>query len=119
MNKKERYIVFLLIIVIINYLITRFLLFNIHGMIDFANTMSLLSASLTCIFILSDNILASLCSSIGNIIGFILGYIFNTEVIDYITGNTNNYWLIWLISYILIVVIGLILSKLFHVKHEK
>lgn len=119
MSNKPKTIIFLFVIVIINYITTRFIFFNIHGMKDFADTMSLLSAALTCIFVLSNNLLASLCSSFGNIVGFIIGYLFNTTVVDYITGNTNNYWLIWMVSYSLIVVIGMFVSKLFHVKHKK
>lgn len=117
MSKRPRIIILLLIIVLINYITTRFIFFNIHGMKDFTDTMSLISACLTCIFVLSNNLISSFCSSIGNIIGFILGYLFNTTTVDFITGNTNNYWLIWLVSYFVIVLISMLVSKMFHVKH--
>lgn len=119
MSKRPKIIVLLLIIVLTNYILTRYVFFDLHGMKDFTDTMALISAALTCIFILSNNLLASLCSSVGNVIGFFLGYKFNTTTIDFITGNTNNYWLIWAISYLIIVLIGMILSKMFHVKHKE
>ena len=78
---------------------------------DFVDTMSLLSTALTCIFLLSNNIVTSFAASIGNIVGFIVGYIFKKETIDIITGNTNNMWLIWLITYILIVVVTMFVSR--------
>lgn len=117
MNKKALSIV-LYVIVVINYICARFIFFNIHGMKDMPNTMALISAALVAFFILSDKIFASIAACIGNTIGFILGYLFNTTTVDYITGNTNNYWLIWIISYAIIVVIGLIIDRMFHVKHR-
>lgn len=114
MKNKTRLSIILFVIVLINYILTRVVFFDVHGMIDFTNSMSLLSAALTCIYVLSDNNVASICSSVGNLISFFIGYLFN-KTIDYI----NNYWLIWGISYILIVVIGYFIGKRFHVKHGK
>lgn len=115
MNKKIKLSILIVTIIIINYILTRFIFFNMHGMKQFADTMTLLSTCISCILLLSNNIAGSLCSSIGNIVGFIIGINFYTEKIDFITGNTNNIWSIWLISYIIIVGIGMLV---FHVKHK-
>lgn len=118
MNKKIKLSILLVIIIIINYILTRFVFFNLHNMKDWTDFMTLLSACLTCILLLSNNIVGSIFSSIGNIISFFIGLNFYTEKIDYITGNTNNMWLIWTVSYIIIVIIGIVINKLFHVKHK-
>lgn len=117
MNRKIKISVFLFIVIIINYIITRFIYIDTHKMIDFSNTMSLLSTSLTCLFILSDKELVSLFTSIGNLISFYIGLATYTIEYDVITGSTNNLWLIWLISYILIVLLGMLIDRVFHVKH--
>lgn len=119
MDKKLKVSIISLIIVIINYVLTRFIFFDLHQMKDFTDTMTLLSACLTVIFLLSDNILSCFVSSISNIIGFVLGYMFNTTTIDYITGNTNNFWLIWIGSYIILVILSMLLYKMFHMKHKQ
>ena len=117
MTKKLKISIFLFILIIINYILTRFIYFNVHGMKDFPNTMSLLSAALTCLFILSENNISAICSTIGNTIGFFIGLMFYSVKVDYITGNTSNLWLIWGISYFIVVILGMVINKMFHVKH--
>lgn len=118
MNKKQKVSIILLIIILINYVLTRFVFFDLHQMKDFVESMSLISFALSAIFLLSDNIIASFSSSIANIIGFIVGYYFQVDTIDIITGHSNNMWLIWLITYILIVGVTFVIDKMFHMKHK-
>ena len=118
MNKKYNISIIYLVIVLITYILTRFIFFNVHGMKEFPNTMILLSGALTCLFILSNNYVAATCSSLGNLLSFFIGMMFHKSYVDVITGNNDNFWLIWLVSYIIVVILGMVIGKMFHVKHR-
>ncbi len=54
--------------------------------------------------------LLTLVASFGYIIAFAMGFIFQTDGVDPISGGTNNLWQIWLISYWVFLVLGLIVN---------
>lgn len=119
-TKLSRFSFFLFGIIIVSYITIRFVLFDKHGMKEFPDTLALISGALTALFILNSKHVSSILSSIGYIISFLIGLKHHTSCIDVITGNKDNLWLIWLISYAIIIGIGFIIdSIMFHAKQKK
>lgn len=118
MKNRTRISIILFISEIIIFIITRFLYIDSHNMKDFSEIMALLSCAITCILILENKLFSASVAVYGNLIGFIIGLLFNTSYLDMNGSNMNNMWLIWLISYIIVVLLGMVIERLFHVKHR-
>lgn len=119
-TKLPKFSFFLFGIIIISYILVRYVFFNIHGMKEFPDTLALIAGALTALFILLNKNVSAFLSALGYIVGFYIGALFHTTYIDIVTGNTDNLWLIWLISYVIIAGIGYIIDKImFHVKHKE
>lgn len=118
MKNKTIVSIVLFISQIVIYIITRFLSIIMHNMKDFSEMMALVSCAITCILILENKLFSASVAVYGSLIGFIIGLLFNTSYLDMNGSNMNNMWLIWLISYIIVVLLGMVIERLFHVKHR-
>ena len=119
-TKLPKFSFFLFGVLIISYILVRFVFFDIHGMKDFPDTLILIAGALTALFILLNKNVSAFLSCFGYIIGFYIGTIFHTSYVDVITGKSDNLWLIWLIAYAIIIGIGYIIDLImFHVKHRR
>lgn len=119
-TKLSRFSFFLFGIIIVSYITIRFVLFDKHGMKEFPDTLALVSGALSALFILCNKHVSSILSSFGYFVSFMIGLKYHKTYIDVITGNNDNLWLIWLISYAIIIGVGFIIDEImFHVKHKK
>lgn len=98
------------IILIFSFIIVRYILFDIHGMKQFPFILFL------CVFIA---IIVSALTKVKIIpyiistsypIGFIIGFIFQKNGTDFGGGLTNNLWIIWASSIVVIVIISIIIE---------
>ena len=48
-----------------------------------------------------------ICTPIGYIVGFVLAMMFNADGVDQGGGRTNNAWGIWIVSFVIILLIGI------------
>lgn len=118
-TKLSKFSFFLFGIIIVSYILVRFVFFNNHGMKEFPDTLALIAGALTALFILINRNVSAVASSIGYIVGYCIGINNHKTYIDIITGNNDNLWIIWLISYVIIIGIGLLIDIImFHVKHR-
>lgn len=105
-------------LIIITYIFTRFVYFDVHGMKQLPDTLALLSSALVAFFLISNKTISSISVVLGNVVGFVLGSIFHKSYVDVITGNVDNMWIIWIASYLVIVLLGILIDKMFHMKHK-
>ena len=90
----------------ISYWLCRFYFFEMHGMKDWPNLLSVLGTVIIVIAVIFGNRIVPLAVVAGYMGGFIIAVIFNTDGVDPGGGTTNNAWIIWGTVFILSVLIG-------------
>lgn len=110
MKRINKSILMPLIVLIFSFIIIRYVLFEIHGMKQFPLILFL------CVFIaitvstLTKLKITSYIFAIAYPIGFIIGLIFQKNGTDLGGGLTNNLWLIWVSSIVIIAIISIIIE---------
>ena len=93
-------------ILLVDFLLCRYLFFDLHGMKDWPVFMLGLGiAALVVSFLLKGQHLP-LISANGYLAGFVSGLVFRTNGVDPGGGRTNNMWLIWLVVWLVFVLAG-------------
>ena len=119
-TKLPKFSFFLFGIIVISYILVRYVFFEMHKMKDFPDTLALIASALTALLIMTNKNITAVFSSFGYIVGFYIGSIYHKSYVDIVTGKSDNLWLIWLISYVIIIGVGFVLDELmFHVKHKR
>ena len=72
--------------------------------------MFVLSCLVLAIATLSSKKILMAFAATGYPIGFIIGTIFNRDSLDPGGGLLNNWWIVWTVTYLLIVLIGIIIE---------
>lgn len=89
------------------FLVFRFPLFGIHGMKQWPLFLFLFGVIIIAVFgIALRNSILSVSTVIGYVLGFFIGYLFQT---DY-GIELNSMWTIWTCSYIAIILVGAIVA---------
>lgn len=109
-EKKKRiiWVVGALAALCICFLLCRYLFFGLHGMKQFPVIVLIYGLIALLIAAIFDGRKVMICTVAGYIGGFALGMLFNIDGVDSGGGRTNNAWQIWLISFIIIVLAGII-----------
>lgn len=94
----------------ISYWLCRYTFFEMHGMKQWPNLLAIISITILVIATIFGNRLISTAVVIGYMGGFILAMTFNTYGIDQGGGGTNNAWKIWVTSFLLSIIFGIILT---------
>ena len=119
MEKQIRRSGILLGILVLSFLVCRIFLFDWIASYDMHHLMALIAAALTVVFVLSDRRLCSRVSVLAYPVSYVLAHLFHSEGVDPGGGRTDNAWLLWIFSYISLVILAWIIEKLFHVKHRR
>ena len=93
----------------------RYALLDLHKMKDWPTVLFVSCFIVITICFFTKKTIAPLIISISYVIGFVLGYIFQTNGIDAGGGTTNNLWIIWTITIFVFVFIAII-TELFALK---
>ena len=89
-----------------DFLLCRYLFFDLHGMKDWPVFMLGLGIALLVISFLLKGQHLPLISANGYLAGFVAGLVFRTNGVDPGGGRTNNMWLIWLVVWLGVALIG-------------
>lgn len=104
------------IILFLEYLLIRYALFDLHKMKDWPTVLFIgCFVVLVICFFLKIKI-TSLIVSMSYIIGFVIGYLFQTNGFDTGGGGTNNLWLIWTITILIFIFLSMALELIFSKK---
>lgn len=106
------------ILLITNFVICRFLLFELHEMKDWPCNLFLLGFIILLISVLLKSRNMPLCISIGYLFSFFVGFVFQKDSFDAGGGTTNNLWLIWTITYICVIMLSMLCEILIR-RHNK
>ena len=103
--KTMKCIIYLLLL-FIQYFICRYVYFEAHGMKEIPLYLLELATTIMMISIYSNYTSSTISLSFGYGISFLIAYLFNTDGIDPGGGKTNNFWILWMCSYILMMLVG-------------
>ena len=93
-------------ILLVDFLLCRYLFFDLHGMKDWPEFMLGLGIFVLVVSFLLKGQHLPLISANGYLAGFVAGLIFHTNGVDPSGGRTNNMWLIWLAVWLGVVLVG-------------
>ena len=118
-NKGKKIALLSASVLMIGFVLIRFLLFELHGMKQWPFILMLLCLVVIVISIMLKAKMASIVSSVSYIIGFFIGYFFQKNGIDNGGGTTNNLWIIWTVIIILTVLVSGIMEYIMSKKITK
>ena len=100
-------------ILLVGFILCRYVFFDVHGMKEFPVVLLILGLVVMVISALTVKRLILYWVSTGYIIGFVLALIFQETRIDANGVNANNLWVIWVAVYLAFIVIGFVCECLF------
>lgn len=103
----------------IEFILYRYVFFEIHGMYDWPFTLFLFGSIIIGISFFTKTKLVSIFTSIAYIVGFIAGVIFQTNGIDPGGGKTNSLWIIWTTVFVCAIISSVINEIIIIVKIRK
>ena len=108
MKKRENIAVHLIsaAILLTDFLLCRYLFFDLHGMKDWPVFMLGLGIAVLVVSFLLGGTHLPLISANGYLAGFVVGLAFRTNGFDPGGGRTDNMWLIWLAVWLGVTLIG-------------
>ena len=105
-NNKRTTSLIALIILVIGFILIRYSLFKLHGMIQWPFILAILCFVVVIVSFVAKAAITPLSASISYIVGFLLAYIFQTNGTDQGGGRTSNLWLIWTMAIIVTIVVS-------------
>ncbi len=118
MTKKNMIYFISLCVLCIEFILCRYVFFEIHGMKDWSLILFLFGLFVMVISFLLKARLVSICTAIAYMVGWIAGIIFQTDGVDLGGGKTNNLWIIWTVVFIFGVILS-VLIQLIVIKKKK
>ena len=89
-----------------DFLLCRYLFFDLHGMKDWPEFMLGLGIFVLVVSFLLKGQHLPLISANGYLAGFVAGLVFRTNGVDPGGGRTDNLWLIWLLVWFAVALVG-------------
>lgn len=104
-------------VLLIAYIVFRYTLFEWHGMGDFPLYLLMVGAVIIVISgIIKSGKITPVFTVTGYIVGFFGGHLFAADYYDPGGGRLNSMWIIWMISYAIAIIAGVIITTIFNVK---
>lgn len=108
-----------LAIMLLSYWFCRFFMFDFHGMKQYPMILFIVSLSILIISLFLKKHLLSIITILGYVGGFLIAFIFNSNGIDAGGGRTNNLWIIWTVTMLICIIIGIAIEVIIHQKKLK
>lgn len=93
-------------ILIVGFVLGRYVFFDVHGMKEFPVTLLILGLAVMLISILTSKKVVPYFISVGYIIGFVFGFLFQVTKMDANGVSVNNLWVIWAGVYVVFIIVG-------------
>lgn len=105
MNKRIKAVISLLVLEFA-YLIIRYPLFDLHGMIQWPLYLNIAGATIIVVSIMVGRSITPIFTVTGYILGFALGYLFEISSSSATSQAMSNLWQIWLLVFVVAIFIG-------------
>ena len=93
-------------ILIVGFVLGRYVFFDVHGMKEFPVTLLVLGLAVMLISVLTSKKVLPYFISAGYLIGFVFGFIFQVTKMDANGVSVNNLWVIWAGVYVAFIIVG-------------
>ena len=100
-------------ILIIGFVLGRYVFFDVHGMKEFPVTLLVLGLAVMLISMLTSKKVLPYFISTGYLMGFVFGFLFQVTKMDVNGVSVNNLWVIWAGVYVAFIVVGFLCEALF------
>ncbi len=100
-------------ILIIGFVLGRYVFFDVHDMKEFPATLLILGLAVMFISVLTSKKVLPYFISAGYIIGFVFGFLFQVTKMDANGVSVNNLWVIWAGVYVAFIIAGFICELCF------
>lgn len=108
--KNKLWIFSTVVVLLISYLFCRFYMFDFHGMKEWPTILYMVSLIILIISLFLKSHFLSTATILGYHGGFIISLIFNSDGINGSGTRTNNLWLIWIITLLTCIILGIIIE---------
>ena len=108
--KNKSIVIVPLLVLAVAYCLFRYTLFGLHGMKELVLVLAVVAIIISCISIFLKNNVVPNFTVIGYIIGFVAGLLFHSNGSDAGGGATNNLWLIWMVTMLCFILLGVIVT---------
>ena len=95
-------------ILLVGFILGRYVFFDVHGMKEFPSTLLVLGLVAMAISVLTSKKVMPYFISAGYIIGFVFGFLFQVTGLDANGVSVNNLWVIWAAVYVAFILVGFI-----------
>ena len=108
MLKKAMWLGTTIAVLFVSFLLCRFTFLDLHGSYQYPVFLLLAGIFAAIIAAIFDGRKVMICTMIGYIGGFAFGIMFGVDGVDQGGAATNNWWVLWTISFIVLIVTGVI-----------
>ena len=99
-------------ILIVGFVLGRYVFFDVHGMKEFPVTLLVLGLAVMLISVLTVQKVLPYFTSAGYIIGFVFGFLFQVTQMDANGVSVNNLWVIWAGVYVAFIIVGFLCESI-------
>ena len=99
-------------ILIVGFVLGRYVFFDVHGMKEFPVTLLVLGLVVMLVSLLTSKKVLPYFTSAGYIIGFVFGFLFQVTQMDANGVSVNNLWVIWAGVYVAFIIAGFLFESL-------
>ncbi len=92
---------------VLGWVAFRFLLLDMTQMREWPTLLAIIGMILVGVSLKKNYSSVARCASLGYVVSFLIGYLLQKDGLDAGGGRTNNMWLIWTISYFVIIAYGI------------
>lgn len=93
---------------LLSFIFCRYVFFDLHGMKQWPFYLFVFGLMITLIGAVFEARCVMLLTATGYIGGFALGILFGVDHADSGGGRSNNMWVIWTVSFLIIILVGII-----------
>ncbi len=105
-NKRKPALLISLSILMIGFMLIRYHLFELHGMIQWPLIMMFICLTMIIFSFAAKAVITPLSASVSYIAGFFIAYLFQSDGTDPGGGRTNNLWIIWTMAIIVTIIVS-------------
>ncbi|MCR4722806.1 MAG: hypothetical protein K5629_03415 [Eubacteriales bacterium] len=98
-------------ILVISFLLIRYPLFKLHGMIQWPLILAIICLAVIIVSFAAKAAITPISTSVSYIAGFFIAYIFQSDGTDPGGARTNNLWIIWTMAIIATIIVSSILES--------
>ena len=100
-------------ILMVGFVLGRYVFFDVHGMKEFPVTLLVLGLAVMLISVLTSKKVLPYFISTGYLMGFVFGFLLQVTKMDANGVSVNNLWVIWAGVYVAFIVVGFLCEALF------